>query len=163
MIPEQSHWRIMRIIAGATFEGSGKGLTCEAVAGYIGESEQTTRHLLRELVSQEFDEFGCCLAQFNGEFHLAGVRAQEGSEVSESTGAWAALDAAAKNPYIEERSAQAWKDEALTGITTKGERSPIKRASLPKKSGGEYRGTPEDRANRSNMRFLGISKEETDA
>jgi hypothetical protein len=107
----------MRIIAAVTTEGSGEGLTCEAVAGYIGESEQTTRHLLRELVSQEFDEFGCCLAQFNGEFHLAGVRAQEGSEVSESTGAWAALDAAAKNPYLEQRGEGAFREEVLTGMT----------------------------------------------
>jgi hypothetical protein len=72
------------------------------------------------------------------------------------------LEAAAKNPYIEERSAYAWKDEALTGITTKGERSPLTRAALPKKSGAIYRGKPEDRANRANMRFLGISKEEVE-
>jgi hypothetical protein len=58
MIPKQIHWRILRIIAAVTTEGSGEGLTCSAVAGFIGESESVTRHLLRELVSQELDEFG---------------------------------------------------------------------------------------------------------
>jgi hypothetical protein len=89
-----------------------------------------TRKLLLDMSDRnwcEGDEWVCVRKKNGVRVWMITGRIGNGGE---NTGGWLALQESAANPVMANQQAQAWREEALTGITPSGDRSKIINAAV---------------------------------
>jgi len=147
------HYKILRVVF---YLSTLSGVTVDNISSYTGLDVPIIEAHVQEMCDPYFSEtWGNWLWMDGNHIKVSGAKRDEFS-----TGGFAAIEAASKQPYFTDLNHRGWKEEVLLGFGRKGSQSTINNAVLSTSS-KSYTSNPEARAQRANQHFSEPSEEQT--